>query len=61
MCLRLRSNVRNTGPVGPTIASQRSSAATAQSSDLIDVAGSRGTKSSRPFFLGSFFALEIQT
>ena len=32
-----RLNVRNTGPVGPTIASQRSSTATAQSSELAPV------------------------
>jgi len=51
-----KSNVRKTAAAGPTIASQRSSAATAQSSLSVDVGGSRGTKSSRPFFHGSFFA-----
>jgi len=56
-----KSNVRKTGLAGPTIASRRSSAATAQSSAFVDVAGRRGTKSSRPCFSGPFLALAIQT
>jgi hypothetical protein len=38
-----RSNVRKTGPVAPTVLSQRSRAATGQSSAVGPVAGRRGT------------------
>ena len=56
-----RSKVRNTGPASPVTSSHCSSAATAQSTKLGDVAGNRGTYSSRVFLRGSFFAPVIHT